>query len=91
MKLRVRALGLTFGVCLGLGIFVATIWAVIQGRGKTLEMLAGYCFGLYAASIDGAFLGLIWGLVYGFIAGAMIAWLYNTFSKVLYKSDITVK
>jgi hypothetical protein len=90
MKLRVRALGLTIGIALGLWIFVGTIWAIIAGRGQTISLLGGYCLG-FTVSFGGAFLGLIWGFVYGFIFGALVAWLYNTFCKAIYKSEISVK
>ena len=90
MKLRVRALGLTLGVALGFIVFVATIWAHIEGRGRTIANLVGYFPG-FTVSFGGAILGLIWGIVYGFILGAIVAWLYNTFCKALYKSEISVK
>jgi hypothetical protein len=90
MKLRVRALGLTLGIALGVWIFVGTLWAVIDGRGQTLAYLRAYCLG-FTVSFGGAFLGLLWGIVYGFILGALVAWLYNTFCKALYKSEISMK
>jgi hypothetical protein len=88
MKLRVRALGLAVGIAWGLGIFVATLWAAAQDRGKTLDLLKAFYLG-YSISFGGAIVGLIWGLVDGFICGALIAWLYNMLHKALYKSEGT--
>jgi hypothetical protein len=86
MKLRVRAFGLAVGIVWGLGIFVATLWDVAIGRGKTLQSLSSFFIG-YHISISGAFLGLMWGFVYGFICGVLIAWMYNILHKALYKSE----
>jgi hypothetical protein len=88
MRLRRRALGMTFGITLGLWVFVATIWAVLAGAGNTLAILSTYCLG-FTVTYGGAFLGLIWGIVYGFILGVLVASLYNTFCKILYKSPST--
>lgn len=86
MKLRASALGMAFDIALGLWIFVATIWAVIAERGYTVAFLGEYWFG-NTVRYGWAFPGLRWGIVYGFIFGALVAWLYNTFSKALYKSE----
>jgi hypothetical protein len=88
MKLRARALGLAVGIVWGLTIFVATLWAVAEGRGTTLVLLQAFYFG-YSMSFGGAIVGLIWGVVDGFICGALVAWLYNTLHKMLYKSEGT--
>jgi len=32
--------------------------------------------------VAGSFIGLAWGLVYGFIGGGLFAWLYNMFLKM---------
>jgi hypothetical protein len=85
MKLRVRALGLAVGTVWGLGLFVATLIAVVRGAGHTLVLLKAYYYG-YDVSIGGAFCGLLWGFLDGFIIGALIAWCYNYLLKVLYKS-----
>jgi hypothetical protein len=90
MNLRKGALGLTLGIIWGLVIFVVTLWAVIEGRGRALDLLSGYYPG-FAVSYGGAVIGLIWGFVSGFIGGVLIAWLYNLFSNMLYKSEAPAK
>lgn len=86
MKIRARALGLAVGIVWGLGIFVATLWAVAGARGNTLTLLSAYYYG-YDVSVAGAFIGFFWGLVHGFILGLLVAWVYNTMHKMLYKAE----
>ena len=45
----------------------------------------------YSYSWGGAVIGLIWGFFYGFIAGVLIAWLYDLFCKIFYKSKKTAE
>jgi hypothetical protein len=88
MKLRVRALGLSVGATAGLGIFIATILDVVRDKGTTLLSISSFFFG-YDITYVGAFIGFIWGCVYGFICGALIAWCYNMFQGILYKPEGT--
>ena len=87
MKLRKRALGMALGIVWGLSVFVVTIWAVAAGQGQTLSKLGGYYLG-YDVSFVGAFVGLVWGFLDGFIGGVLIAWFYDVFCKVFYKSEV---
>lgn len=86
MKLRARALGLAIGTVWGLGVLVATILSASLERGKTLSVLSGYYYG-YSVTFGGAFVGLLWGFVNGFIIGLAVAWLYNKFHNLVYKTD----
>ena len=86
MKLRARALGLAIGIVWGLAIFLATIGSVLMGNGETMSKLTVFLTG-YRVSFGGAIVGLIWGLVGGFLFGALVAWLYNSISRVIYKSE----
>ena len=80
MKLNVRALGLAGGIVWGLAIFLLTYWFLIFGyEGVTLARLSNVYLG-YSVTWYGAFVGLIWGFVDGFIGGALLAWLYNKFA-----------
>jgi hypothetical protein len=81
MKLNIKALGLSTGIVWGIGIFLLTLWFLVMGyEGKTLLKLSKVYLG-YSVSYLGALVGLIWGFVDGFIGGAVVAWLYNKFSK----------
>jgi len=80
MKLNVKALALSAGIVWALAIFLITIWYLIFGfEGATLRKLHHVYLG-YSVSLGGAFIGLIWGFIDGFIGGALLAWLYNKFS-----------
>jgi hypothetical protein len=75
---------------LPLGIAIGVLWAVyvlfvgivaMFGWGVGLvEALSSLYIG-YAASIIGAIIGAIWAFVDGFIAGVVIAWIYNLAAK----------
>jgi len=86
MKLRVRALGLAIGIVWGVGVFAATLLSLQIGKGETIGTLSVILIG-YTVSVGGAFLGLLWGIIYGFVCGALIALLYNIFHKMVYKSS----
>jgi len=80
MKLNVRALALAGGIVWGLAIFLITYWFLVFGHGgTTLFKLSNVYLG-YSVTWYGAFVGLVWGFVNGFIGGALLAWLYNKFA-----------
>ena len=80
MKLHKTALGLSLGLIWGFTVMLATWWLLIIGaQGHTISKLRAFYIG-YSFSWGGSILGLIWGFVDGFIAGVIIAWLYNLFS-----------
>jgi len=75
---------------LPLGIAIGVLWAVyvlfvgivaMFGWGVALvDALSSLYIG-YEASIIGAIVGAIWAFVDGFIAGVVIAWIYNLVAK----------
>jgi len=75
---------------LPLGIAIGVLWAVyvlfvgivaMFGWGVALvDALSSLYIG-YEASIIGAIVGAIWAFVDGFIAGVVIAWIYNMVAK----------
>ncbi|HID96054.1 MAG TPA: hypothetical protein EYP53_08380 [Candidatus Latescibacteria bacterium] len=79
MTLDAKALGLATGIIMGAAIFVATIWVQAAGGGSLLGQLSRFYFG-YSVGIGGAFLGLLYGFIDGFIGGWLLALLYNKFS-----------
>jgi len=85
MELRKRALGLSLGLVWGLAVLLGTWWLLLFGyKGEIWGRLSQFYIG-YSFTYGGAIIGFIWAFVYGFIAGALIAWLYDFFSKKLYK------
>ena len=86
MELHKRALGLALGLVWGLIVLLATWWFLIQGQpGEYVSKLHTLYIG-YSVSWGGSIIGFIWGFVDGFIAGVLIAWFYEFFSKMLYKT-----
>ncbi len=86
MKLRARAFGLSVGIVWGLTLFLTTIYSTLVGTGQTMSKVRTLYYG-YQVSFGGAIVGLLWGVATGFLLGAAVAWLYNTFHKAIYKSD----
>lgn len=79
MKLNPVAFGVACGVTLGAVGFALTLFSLMWGAGNTIEVLAGVYFG-YSWSFIGAFVALAWGVAYGFIAGWLLARIYNRVS-----------
>jgi hypothetical protein len=85
MALRRRALGLSLGLIWGFTILIGTLWMIYRGSpGQTISKLGNFYIG-YSFTIEGAFIGFIWGFVDGFILGVAIAWLYNYLSRKIYR------
>ena len=84
VRLNGVIIGLTFGLLLGLGIFVATNVLLLKGGsvvGPHLSLLAQYFIG-YQVTFLGSLVGLFYGLALGFVAGYAFAFLYNAVSSV---------
>ena len=73
-----RALGLALGSICGLGVFALTSFHVVfhPADGLDIRLLAQYFYG-YEVSWSGAFVGLFWGGVTGFVAGWFVAFVRN--------------
>lgn len=72
-KLDKIALGISIGIYLGLGIFIATNFLILKGGeeiGPNLVLLSQYF-----AGYDITFVGSLIGLFYGFISGFALGWL----------------
>jgi hypothetical protein len=79
MRLSRNVLGLTLGMLLGFGLFLATIILVLKGGpdpGAHLSLLNQFFPG-YQVTFSGSFLGLIYGFLVGYISGWIIATVYN--------------
>ncbi len=76
-KLDVKALGLAVGVFWGLYCLILGLIAMSFGCGTALlEMIGSYYIG-YKPTLLGSLVGGVWGLIDGFICGAVVAWVYN--------------
>ncbi len=75
--LHKKAFGMAAGVTVGLLIFVMTVMHLLRADDAyPLALLAQYFYG-YEVSISGAFIGLFWGGVAGFVAGWFFAFSRN--------------
>jgi hypothetical protein len=80
-KLDRIALGVAVGAVSGTIVFLATLYLLAKGGpnpGRNLALLAQYFIG-YTVSLQGAFVGLIYGFVVGFAGGWLVAFLRNLF------------
>lgn len=79
LALNARAWGIAFGLVLGGGLFLATIFLVIKGGpniGQHLGLLAAFFPG-YNVSLVGSLVGFIYGFVIGYALGRVIGEVYN--------------
>lgn len=79
MRLSKGALGLSLGTVWGLGILIATWWLLIMDSNNYhfyMSKLNNFYLG-YEVSWFGGLIGFCWGFINGFVAGILIAWIYN--------------
>ncbi len=75
-----KRLGVAGGLLWAIFLFVWTLIANNNGYGQGwLDLLSEIYLG-YSVSTTGAFIGLLWGFVDGFIGLFLLAWLYNWLS-----------
>lgn len=85
-RLRASVMAVVFGMCGGIGLFIATAWLLAKGAeegreiGPNLSLLGQFLPG-YAVTWGGAVLGLFYGALIGAVVGGAFAWLYNMFAK----------
>lgn len=82
-RLNERAWGITLGLLLGGGLFLATIVLVLKGGqnvGAHLSLLSNYFPG-YRVTVLGSFIGFVYGFVIGYGAGRIIGTVYNRLVK----------
>jgi hypothetical protein len=73
------AMGVAWGIALGVGIFLLTAVLLIKGGplvGPNLALIGQFFFG-YTVTWPGAFVGLLWGFLVGFILGWGFAFTRN--------------
>lgn len=78
-RLRAGILAIVCGLLAGTGLFVATVWLVLQGGetvGPHLGLLRFYLPG-YSVTWSGALLGFFYGALLGLVVGGLTGWIYN--------------
>lgn len=73
--------GLAGGILWGLFLLVFTFIAFFTGYWMTLMKAITYLYPGYKVTVFGAFIGLLWGFVDGFICGYLFAWIYNKLAR----------
>jgi len=79
MRLNARAWGISTGLLLGGGLFLATVFLVIRGGprvGQHLQLIRVFFPG-YSVTWLGAFVGFIYAFVLGYGLGRIIGSVYN--------------
>ena len=79
MKLNVKAFSLTTALICGIGLFLLTWWVILFEGATGAKTVIGLVYRGYNISPLGSLIGLLWGIVDGFIGGIIFAWLYNLF------------
>lgn len=75
--LNATKLGLSGGIWWALFMFIATLISVYTGYAADFLHVMGSIYPGYQVSGGGAFVGLIYGFIDGFISLFLLAWLYN--------------
>lgn len=86
LRLNAKIQGLVTGILLGLAIFLATNWLILQGPtigsegqplvGPHLGLLGQYFIG-YSVTFLGSLIGFAYGFVIGFVGGYLLCTIYN--------------
>jgi hypothetical protein len=79
LRLNANILGIVLGIIAGLAIFIATNFLILKGGdvvGPHLGLLRVF-FPYYSVTFLGSFVGFAWGLLSGYVAGFIIASIYN--------------
>lgn len=83
--LNTMAAALTAGGLAGVILFVWTLVAASNGYGEGILMLVGEVYPWYEISTQGAFLGLLWAFLDGFIGVYLVVWVYRWLNGMLTK------
>jgi hypothetical protein len=86
------AVGTALGITSGMLLFLITVYDLLllgNNEGPNLWLLGHYLAG-YEVTWPGAFIGLFWGFVVGFVGGWFIAFLRNLFT-ALYTFRVRTK
>jgi hypothetical protein len=79
LSLNARAWGIAFGLVLGGGLFLATLFLVVKGGptpGQHLQLLGAFFPG-YRVSVLGSLVGFVYAFVVGYALGRIIGEVYN--------------
>ena len=81
--INAKAAGLAVGILWAVCLFILTIFGIYKGYATGLLNAIATVYPGYAITWGGAFVGLIYGFLDGFIGTVILVWLYNYFVKKL--------
>ena len=87
MRFDVKAMAITCGLLWGVALFVLTWWMIFLEGASGEPTAIGDVYVGYNISAMGSIIGLLWGLVDGFIGGAVFAWVYNRIASCCTKTE----
>ncbi|MBK6308961.1 MAG: hypothetical protein IPF87_20900 [Gemmatimonadetes bacterium] len=79
IALNARAWGIAFGLVLGGGLLLATLFLVVRSGpnpGQHLRLLSVFFPG-YSVSVVGALVGFVYAFVLGYALGRVVGFVYN--------------
>lgn len=79
LSLNARAWGIAFGLVLGGGLLLATLFLVVRGGpnvGQHLRLLSVFFPG-YSVSVVGSLVGFVYAFVVGYALGRIVGEVYN--------------
>ena len=79
-KFSPNALGIAIGILWAAYVLFCGIIAMFGWGIALVDAFSSLYIG-YGPSVFGAIIGALWGFVDGYIAGVVIAWLYNKLTK----------
>ena len=77
MKLNIKVTAITFGLFIGISLFIITWWIILFDGSSDAPTFIGKIYRGYSLTPYGSLAGLLWGLIDGSITGAIFAWVYN--------------
>ena len=77
MKLNIKVTAVTFGLFIGISLFIITWWIILLDGPSDTSTFIGKIYRGYSLTPSGSLIGLLWGLIDGSITGAIFAWVYN--------------
>lgn len=86
-QLCVVGFGLALGITNGLYLLILGLVAWLSHFGTKVVVAIGGFYAGYAPTLLGSFYGALWGFVDLFIAGIIIAWIYNFIYRCCGKSE----
>ena len=81
MKLDAKALGLSMGIFCAASMTLLTILSLATGLGRGYLASVMSIYPGYTISLAGIVVGAIYSVIYGFITGYAVAYIYNKLAK----------